>query len=109
MTMHKYILVFCLLLCTTFMSAQTLLGISTRWSDEFREWDVFTTLGDQTIYEEGDEEFIEVEPSGELLMRWQADLNWAEWDFNVDDIKGSMRQLWKDDPTQWELLSLIHI
>ena len=36
-------------------------------------------------------------------MRWQADLNWAEWDFNVDDIKGSMRQLWKDDPTQWEL------
>ncbi len=101
--MHKYILVFCLLLCTTFMSAQTLLGISTRWSDEFREWDVFTTLGDQTIYEEGDEEFIEVEPSGELLMRWQADLNWAEWDFNVDDIKGSMRQLWKDDPTQWEL------
>ena len=101
--MYKYLFVFCLFLFQGGLIAQSLLGISTRWSDEFTEWDVYTTLGDQNVYYEGEEEFIEVEPSGELLMRWQANLNWAEWDFTVDDVKGSIRQLWKDDPTQWEL------
>ena len=103
MNTHKCIIVLCLLLCQGAITAQTLLGISTRWSDEFTEWDVYTTLGNQTVTEEGGEEFIEVDPSGELMMRWQADLNWAEWDFTIDDVRGSMRQLWKEDPTQWEL------
>ena len=80
MNTHKCIIVLCLLLCQGAITAQTLLGISTRWSDEFTEWDVYTTLGNQTVTEEGGEEFIEVDPSGELMMRWQADLNWAEWD-----------------------------
>lgn len=36
-------------------------------------------------------------------MRWQQQLNYGEWDFTIDEVTGSMRQLWKDDPSQWEL------
>jgi len=96
------VLLFCFLTSST-LSAQSIMGISSRWSDEFTEWDVYTDMGDQTVREDKGEEFIEVAPSGELLMRWQIDLNWAEWDFEVDGVTGSIRQLWKDDPTQWEL------
>ena len=101
--MRKYIAIVCYMLCVGLLSAQSILGLSSRWSDEFREWDVYTDMGDQTVREEGDEEYIEVAPSGELLMRWQVNMNWSEWDFEVDGVSGSIRQLWKDDPTQWEV------
>ncbi len=103
MSMYKNIFVVFLLLCSQVLQAQSLSGISTRWSDELTEWDIYTLEGDQEILEEDGEEYIEVAPTGQLMMRWQMDLNWAEWDFTVDGVQGSMRQLWKDDPTQWEL------
>jgi len=83
--------------------SQTLDAVNARWDDEFTEWDIYTMEGDQTVVERGGEEIIEVEASGQLVMRWQADLNWAEWDFVIDDVIGSAKQTWKDDPTQWEI------
>lgn len=101
--MYKCFLVFLFALGFTAVMAQTLDAVNARWDDEFTEWDIYTMEGDQTVVERGGEEIIEVEASGQLVMRWQADLNWTEWDFMIDDVIGSVKQTWKDDPTQWEL------
>lgn len=103
MYMYKYILLVLVSLNVGQSYAQTLDAVISRWDDEFTEWDIYTLEGEQTVYEEDGEEHIEVEPSGQLTMRWQADMNWLEWDFMIDDVVGSIKQLWKDDPTQWEL------
>jgi len=101
--MYKYIMLLMLMLAAVGTQAQTLDAVISRWDDEFTEWDIYTLEGDQAVYEEEGEEIIAIEPSGQLVMRWQADQNWKEWDFTVDDMTGSARQLWKDDPTQWEV------
>jgi len=103
MNMIKNVLVFVALFSGFTLMGQTLDGLAARWSDEFTEWDMYTLEGDQVVYEEDGEEYIEVEPSGQLVMRWQMDRNWNEWDFMIDDISGSIKQTWDDDPTQWEL------
>ncbi|MEL6987709.1 MAG: hypothetical protein AAGK97_07730 [Bacteroidota bacterium] len=72
--------------------AQTILGIATKWADEFREWDVFT-------YDYETEE----EAEGEIIMRWQTQNDWTEWDFRMFDGNGSIKQKFKDDPSIWEL------
>ena len=103
MDMYKNVIMLMLVLASVATQAQTLDAVISRWDDEFTEWDIYTLEGDQAVYEEDGEEVIAIEPSGQLVMRWQADKNWKEWDFIVDDMTGSARQLWKDDPTQWEI------
>jgi len=103
MKLYKYFLAIFFAISAIASQAQTLDAVISRWDDEFTEWDIYTLEGDQNVVVRDGEEIIEIEPSGQLIMRWQADLNWAEWDFTIDEIIGSMKQSWKDDPTQWEL------
>ncbi len=84
--------------------AQTLSGVSTRWSDSFVEWQVFAwpeTTGDEEEQEKPDE--IQV---GEFRQRWGALRDdWSEWDYELFGERGAIRVKWKDDPTHWELRS----
>lgn len=101
--MYKNIILLVLMMAAVTAQTQTLDAVIARWDDEFTEWDIYTLEGDQEVIEDGDEEVIAIEPSGQLIMRWQADRNFREWDFTVDDMIGSARQPWRDDPTQWEI------
>jgi len=101
--MYKNIIILMLVLASAPFQAQTLDAVISRWDDEFTEWDIYTLEGDQEVIEDNGEEVIAIESSGQLVMRWQADKNWREWDFTVDGLTGSARQMWKDDPTQWEI------
>lgn len=97
------ILLFCL---TGFapLRAQTLSGISSRWSDSFVEWELFVAVPDSVTAEEEDSEGLDEELYGDLKLRWlNLRDDWREWDFTLGELRGTIRMKWKDDPTQWEL------
>ena len=77
-----------LLIFSCHLQAQIITGISTKWSDEFSEWTIWT-----------DDEEIE----GELTRRWQMRDDWTEWDYRIGEEVGSIRQKRKGDPTHWEI------
>lgn len=69
-----------------FVQAQWLTGVATKWNDSFIEWSVFT---------ENEEE------EGSLEIRWKRQLDWSNWDYQVGDEYGSIRQSFSNDPSQW--------
>ena len=75
-------------LCLQHSFAQRILGISTKYSDSFREWIIPTEDEDVT---------------GELRMRWAFQNDWTEWDLTVGDIDATIIQKWKEDPNLWEI------
>lgn len=77
-----------LLISINQLSAQTLTGMSTNWSDSFIEWTVYTA----------DEEV-----EGDLKMRWQMQNDWSQWDYRVGEKTGEIKMKWKDDPSNWEV------
>lgn len=68
--------------------AQLITGISSKWSDEFSEWTIWT-----------DDE----ETEGELVMTWQRQQDWSQWDYRIEDERGTIKLKRKDDPSQWEI------
>ncbi len=80
--------------------AQPLTGIQTRWNDSFVEWDLIGTTPPADSTEEP-EDFV----SGSLQLRWLTlREDWSEWEFKLGDtLSGTIKQIWKTDPTQWEL------
>lgn len=98
-----------LLILTLFCTGITCLGqgqvfssIGSRWSDSFVEWDLLAISGDTTDLDEG--EAPPEETVGELKLRWlNVRDDWSEWDFEVFGQRGTIRQKWKDDFTNWEL------
>lgn len=74
------------------LSAQTqILGLGTRWSDSFREWEIQTNHDDVEGY---------------LKLRWAFQDNWSEWDLRVGDTTATIRQKWENDPDLWEISAL---
>lgn len=67
---------------------QVLTGISTKWSDSFREWIIYT-----------EEEDLE----GEIRMRWPLDNDWSEWEYRLGDATGTIKVKWRNNPNEWEL------
>lgn len=86
----SFVLLFILAFAAT-CRAQIVTGLSTAWSDSFREWIIYTE----------DEEGEETE--GELRQRWSNSDNWTEWEFRIGDLSGHIRQKWPNDPNAWEL------
>ena len=70
------------------VSAQTIIGIGTKYNDSYREWQI--TTDDDDI-------------RGELWMRWSFRNDWTEWDLRLGDASASIRRKWKDDPNLWEV------
>ncbi len=95
------------------VQAQTLSSVSTRWSDSFVEWEIYAVMPQDTSEtadaEDDDEEDSEApqeEYHGELKLRWlNVRDDFSEWDYELGDERGTIRQKWKDDLTQWELRS----
>ncbi len=88
--------------------AQTLSGISTRWNDSFVEWEIYTSIRQDTARSDPDEdaEAPEEELYGELKLRWlNVRDDFTEWEYELGGERGTIRQKWKDDPSQWELRS----
>lgn len=66
------------------------------------EWEVFASMDDPRMLEEGEE--LQEELYGEFKLRWlNVRDDWSEWDFELGGERGTIRQKWKDDPQQWEL------
>jgi len=75
-------------LCLEPTVAQKITGISTTYSDSFREWIIPTEDPDIT---------------GELRMRWTFQNDWTEWDLRVGELAATIVQKWKEDPSLWEV------
>lgn len=86
--MKKIIFTFCASLLFFSAVAQEIIGVSARYDDSYREWDIYD-----------DSEAI----IGEFVQRWQMNDNWKEWDLSFGDASGNIRQKWKNDPSRWEL------
>jgi len=84
----KWVFIFILLFCTTFIQAQIPIGIGTKYNNSFREW-VITT----------DDEEVD----GSLRMRWTFGDDWTAWDFDIGEFHGTIDQKWKDEPDLWEI------
>lgn len=81
---------------STLGTTQTISTISSRWSNSFVEWDIFAAA------ENGDA--AEEEAYGELKLRWlNLKDDFSEWTYELGGQRGTIRQKWKTDPTQWEL------
>ena len=90
------------------LGAQTPSSISTRWNDSFVEWEIYAVLPRDSTREETDDDSEEADESlyGELKLRWlNIRDDYSEWDYEIGDERGTIRQKWKDDPSQWELRS----
>ncbi len=68
--------------------AQEIVGISANYDNSFEEWIIFTA----------DEEV-----EGILEQRWAMNNDWSQWDYEIDDNRGSITLRWKNDPSQWEV------
>lgn len=108
--MRHGLIFICLWLITFIAQAQTLSSVSTRWSDSFVEWEIYavtpkdSTDTDEDEDDDEDSESPTEELYGEFKLRWLAIRDdWTEWDFELGEQRGTIRQKWKDDPTQWEL------
>ncbi len=68
------------------LNAQQLLGLQASWSDSFIEWN------------------IDAEPQEDnstLNMVFQPN-DWSQWAWRMGEKSGSVRQKWKNDPSEWE-------
>lgn len=102
---HLFFFVFCWLAAAA--QAQTLSSVSTRWSDSFVEWEIYALATENTESDpDEDSETPEEELYGELKLRWlHVRDDFSEWDYEFGGERGTIRQKWKDDPSQWELRS----
>jgi hypothetical protein len=44
------------------------------------------------------------DPIGELRLRRPLNNDWSEWEYQLNDMQGIIKQKWKSDPTIWELI-----
>ena len=76
-----------ILLLYQFGISQNITAIETKWSDDFRDWYIYT-----------DDEEVE----GFLELRWPINNDWTEWEFEVGEHWGVAKQKWRDNPNYWE-------
>jgi len=85
---QQFLLLILFIFSYSISNAQILTGFETRWSDDFREWTIFT--------DDEDEE-------GSLAMRWPQQNDWSEWDYRIGESTGSIKLKFKNDPSTWEI------
>lgn len=82
-------------------AAQTISTVSSRWSNSFVEWDIYSPA-DSASY--SSDAAPQEELYGELKLRWlNVSDDFSEWTYELGGQRGTIRQKWKNDPTQWEL------
>jgi hypothetical protein len=88
---HIILLLLCSTLSSGFISAQDILGLGTKYSDSFREWEIQTA---------------EEHRYGTLELRWPLSDDWTQWEFRLGDTTAYIRQKWSNDPNLWEIKCL---
>jgi hypothetical protein len=73
------------------LHGQDIIGLGTRWSDSFREWEVHSREEWRT---------------GSMGLRWALREDWTEWEFRLGDTTAQIRLKWRDDPNLWEIRCL---
>lgn len=86
--MRKLLLLSSLLLLGAWVHAQRITGISTLYSDSFREWIIFTAW-------EGQE--------GQLVLRFPGNAGWDDWTYRLGEEVGRIRPRWPDRYDEWEI------
>ncbi len=81
-------LLFVLLACWLPAQGQQLVGLASRWSNEFTEWEIQTS---------------DNENAGEIRMQWTMQNNWTDWSIQLGGETGRLRIKWKDNLNEWEL------
>ena len=76
---------------------QHLTDARTRWADSFVEWILYSTP------DTAQNEEPQPEETGKLALRWPNSHDFSEWDIEQDDLRGTIKQKWKNDPNRWEL------
>lgn len=80
-------LFFSLFLMSQSAFGQELYAMSSDWDDSFREWTFVTA----------DEE------EGTFGQRWLTQNDWTEWNYSFNNLNGTLRRKWDDNPNHWEL------
>lgn len=104
----RYVIALSCFLFAGTAAAQTISSVSSRWNDSFVEWEIYAVMPQDTTESapEDDAEAPTEEYFGDLKLRWiNLRDDWTEWDYEVGDERGTIRQKWKDDSSQWELRS----
>ncbi len=84
----KGLLSFLFVATCLFATAQNIEAASTKFSNDFSEWYLYTDKKDEV---------------GTLTARWKLNGDVSEWDFRIGESFGAIKLLWKDDPSTWEL------
>ena len=95
MNVRGLFVIFCLLSIAALSRAQSIDSISvisTKWSDSFSEWELYSSLEDEY-------------PCGELVMRWRQNNDWSKWDYRIGEVNGEIRTKWNDRMDEWQLSS----
>jgi hypothetical protein len=71
------------------VNAQIITQISTVWDDKIDEWTIYT-----------DNEDVE----GLLELRWPLKNDLSEWQYEVGEDSGIIKQTWKGNPNSWEII-----
>lgn len=104
----KFKLLFVLIFTSSFgLQAQVYFsGMASKWSDDFAEWNIYTVLEYETPEEEEEayENPDDIEPSGEMNMRWQMRNDWNTWDYTIGEERGYIRTLFTDKSDKWEVM-----
>lgn len=84
------------------LQAQVISGVSTRYSNDLTEWDFFALeqLSPEDVAEGMEPEEIEI---GRLAPLWPMRNDLRDWQYELDGVRGSIRQKWSTDKTHWEL------
>ncbi len=84
--------------------AQSLSSVRTRWLNSFVEWELYAFAEDSAHAAEQAEGTSSEVFLGDLKLRWlMVREDWTDWEFSLPEERGTLRQKWKGDPTQWEL------
>jgi hypothetical protein len=102
---------FCALLTIGLQSgllAQTLSSISSTYSDDLTEWELFAyeelDVVDSTALADGEAVEAEEVRIGRLNLLWPMKQDaLRDWQYDIDGKRGTIRQKWTTDKTHWEL------
>jgi hypothetical protein len=95
----RRIFIYLLFFISPRLNAQIFTTVETQWNDSFVAWNLYSTESADSTEPEPEELL-----SGEFKLRWlPVREDWTEWEYQLGTERGTIRQRWKNDKTQWEL------
>jgi hypothetical protein len=70
------------------VKGQNLYALHALWDDDLKQWTLECNEGDL---------------EGSIEMRWRMKNDISVWDYNIDGQRGTISQVWDNNPNFWEL------